>query len=65
MTREEFEASYAERSNLTVEQLRALGMRPYPCGCDAPNCAGWQMLTKDGAETMVSFGLMTEEERDA
>lgn len=44
MTREEFEISYAEGSGLTVEELRALHLVPFPCQCEADICQGWQML---------------------
>lgn len=42
-TREEFEASYADKSGLTLNQLHELGGRGAPCDCDADNCRGWQM----------------------
>lgn len=50
LTREEFEAKYAANSGLSVEQCRALGMRPEPCDCDSNRCHGWQMVTQPSAE---------------
>lgn len=46
MTAAEFEAQYAQRSNLTVKELRALGRIVAPCACDQ-NCAGWQSVSVD------------------
>jgi hypothetical protein len=43
MTREEFARTYADRSGLTVEQLREWGREPRPCHCDGIECEGWQM----------------------
>ena len=43
MNREQFESGYAERSGLSVEHLRNLGMHAIPCDCDEPECRGWQM----------------------
>ena len=44
-TAEEFMASYAERSHLTVEDLQRLGLVPMPCECGEPGCEGWQMVS--------------------
>lgn len=43
--KDEFERSYAERSGMTVEELRELGCRVVPCDCDYEGCQGWQMDT--------------------
>jgi hypothetical protein len=47
MTAEEFERQYAERSGITVEQLRALGRIVAPCHCAAEICEGWQSTTPE------------------
>jgi hypothetical protein len=47
MTAEEFERQYAERSGITVEQLRALGKIVAPCDCGADMCEGWQSTTPE------------------
>lgn len=48
MTAEEFEAAYAKRSGMTVEQLRKLGRQVRPCtDCDYEHCEGWQSLSGD------------------
>ena len=49
MTAEEFERAYAERSDLTVERLRALGRTVRPCDCGDDLCDGWQSLRAEGS----------------
>jgi len=44
MTKQEFEAGYAFRSGMTVEQLHELGGHGEPCDCGADNCEGWRMV---------------------
>jgi len=44
MTADEFERRYAERSGITVAQLRALGRVVRPCDCGAEDCEGWQSV---------------------
>ena len=44
---EEFEVQYAERSGLTVEQLRELGRIVAPCHCGHEMCEGWQSTTPE------------------
>ena len=44
MTKEAFEQGYAERSNLTIEQLHELGLKATPCDCDDPHCQGWAII---------------------
>lgn len=41
---DEFEQGYAERSRLTVAELRAMGRTVAPCGCGEPDCPGWQSV---------------------
>jgi hypothetical protein len=43
MTREEFEQQYAERSGITVEELR-IYRTVLPCDCGEEGCEGWQMV---------------------
>lgn len=50
MTREQFEQGYAERSKLTVEQLRELGCEAVPCDCSDPTCCGWRMKSQPDPE---------------
>lgn len=47
MTAEEFERQYAERSGITVEQLRGLGRIVAPCDCGDETCEGWQSTTAE------------------
>ncbi len=47
MTAEEFERQYAERSGITVEQLRKMGRIVVPCDCDYELCEGWQSTTAE------------------
>ncbi len=42
-----FERQYAERSGVTVEQLRALGRIVIPCDCGEDICQGWACVTKE------------------
>jgi hypothetical protein len=51
MTREEFEAAYAQRSGLTVDTLRAVGRVVRPCTCGASECEGWQSVRVDPRDT--------------
>lgn len=44
MTADEFVAAYAARSNVSVERLKELGYKAYPCDCDYPGCEGWKLL---------------------
>ena len=46
MTREEFEKEYAERSDVTLDWLRAHDQVAVPCDCDKEGCQGWQMVTQ-------------------
>lgn len=48
MTKDEFEAGYAERSGLTVAELHELGMHVEPCACGEEGCHGWQMMSGAG-----------------
>lgn len=43
MTAEEFEAAYAARSGVTIQQLRTLGRYAEPCDCGDAACEGWVM----------------------
>lgn len=45
MTKDEFEKRYAERSNLTVVELRALGITIEPCDCGDEICLGWKAVS--------------------
>lgn len=42
LSKSEFEAAYANRSKISVERLRAMGRRVYPCRCADELCEGWQ-----------------------
>jgi hypothetical protein len=48
MTAEEFEAAYAARSRITVDQLRVF-RTVRPCACGADDCEGWQSLSHERA----------------
>lgn len=48
MTSEEFEKAYAERSGLTLEQLRTF-RTVRPCQCGSEMCEGWQSLSFENA----------------
>jgi hypothetical protein len=39
----EFEATYAARSGVTVDQLHAWGRYAEPCACGGDDCEGWAM----------------------
>ena len=43
VTVEEFEAAYAERGGVTVEELHSWGLRGEPCDCGGDFCEGWAM----------------------
>lgn len=42
---EGFEAEYAKRSGLSIEQLHQLGLRAQECTCGQPDCPGLAMVT--------------------
>jgi hypothetical protein len=52
VTGEEFEAGYAARSGITVEELRAAGRIVVACECGQATCEGWASVRGD--ETPVS-----------
>jgi len=43
MTRDEFEHSYAQRGEMTVDWLHSMGLYAVPCNCQEDRCRGWQM----------------------
>ncbi len=45
MTKEEFEAQYAKRSKMLVDQLHKLGLYGRPCDCNSTGCSGWKMVS--------------------
>jgi hypothetical protein len=45
ITADEFESQYAERSRISVEQLRASGRVFRPCQCGEEDCEGWRSTT--------------------
>ena len=49
LTAEEFERAYAERSGMTVDELRALDRVVRPCDCDSDLCEGWQSVSREHA----------------
>lgn len=57
VTREEFERNYAERSGLTVEQLRLHGRVVVRCRCGDPLCEGWASVSSDAASDYVPGGI--------
>jgi len=44
LTVEEFEAAYAERSEVQVDDLHAEGQYAELCDCGEDDCQGWAML---------------------
>jgi hypothetical protein len=56
LTAAEFERLYAERSGLTVEELRALGRVVRPCRCDYELCEGWQSVSHEAAAEIGASG---------
>jgi hypothetical protein len=51
MTAEDFERGYAERSGISLEELRRY-RKPVPCNCGEAICEGWAMLPIDIAEDL-------------
>jgi hypothetical protein len=49
LSAERFEREYAERSGITVKELRALGRVVRPCDCGNSGCDGWQSMSKERA----------------
>ena len=59
-TKEKFFRTYAERSGLTVEELKKLGGVAEKCDCGIEGCHGWQMITEHGHRRLV----MSEEKAE-
>ena len=55
MSKEEFVARYAARSNVSEEWLLER-CEAFPCDCGEDTCQGWQMVNKDQIETLVELG---------
>lgn len=53
----EFERAYAERSGVTVEQLRGLGRVVVRCWCDEPGCDGWASVSAEAAVDYEPGGI--------
>ena len=43
ITKEEFEAGYAAKSGLTIDELHQAELIAEPCDCGDPICKGWCM----------------------
>lgn len=54
---ETFEAEYAERSDLTVEELRAMGRVVVPCRCGEDGCEGWASVSRHAAKDYEPGGI--------
>jgi hypothetical protein len=52
ISNEKFEREYAERSGISLDELRALGLRAYTCKCDYEECHGFQMMSESTYETL-------------
>lgn len=50
-TPEDFERDYAERSGMSVAELRAAGQIVLPCDCGEKECLGWQMVSETKRST--------------
>ena len=46
MTPEEFERGYAARSEVTVDDLRAIGRVVCVCTCGEDGCEGWMSISR-------------------
>ena len=57
---DEFERDYAERSELTVADLRYKGLHPEPCYCGVLDCKGWKMSSKPKPKFLVD-DLMSDD----
>ncbi len=57
MTKEEFEARYAEGSGMTIERLRACEF--VACACEQGSCQGWRMksMAEDSQLAALRSGL--------
>ena len=51
-----FERRYAERSGVTVEQLRAWGRVVASCDCGEPGCEGFQSINAELLDSYRSIG---------
>ena len=60
ITKEEFEESYAIKSNMTVQQLYELWLKAYPCDCDYGWCRGWSMDTEENRKFLASLNIKND-----
>jgi hypothetical protein len=58
ITADEFEAQYAERSGLSIAELRASGRVVVPCHCDYEGCEGWQQVSRESV--LLDLGILDE-----
>jgi hypothetical protein len=54
MTKEDFEIHYAQGSDLTVKEIRALGVTFEPCDCGVEGCLGWQAVTQKAMKDRIN-----------
>jgi hypothetical protein len=57
ITADEFERHYAERSGLTVDELRVYGRVVVRCRCDDPKCEGWASVSKENVADYEPGGI--------
>ena len=58
ITADEFEAQYAERSGLSIAELRASGRVVVPCDCDYEGCEGWRQMSRESV--LLDLGILDE-----
>ena len=58
ITKEEFIRYYAAHSALTLEELWRIGRRPQRCQCGEDICQGWQMISRECAESEIELGRL-------
>lgn len=45
-SKEQFEREYAQRSNMSIDELQTHGLHAEPCDCGDDRCQGWQMVSR-------------------
>lgn len=60
MTRDEFEAGYCERSEITVAEFRQIKVT-LPCACQEPGCEGWAAIGLETTQLLHHLGFYLPE----
>ena len=58
ISKDDFIAMWAERSECTFEQFEAMGIEAQPCDCGKGYCDGWMLVVREGEDHSLDW-MMT------